>query len=74
MGERKIVENLSSDDGQNTELNLNNGNDITNTEIEQTIPESCYKTTISRCCCNEFAVQVNRIEGDIKLLESNGYP
>ena len=66
----KIVENLSADDGQNTELNLNNRNNITNTEIEETIPESGHKTTNSRCCCNELAVQVNRIEGDIKLLKS----
>ena len=36
----KIVENLSADDEQNTELNLNNRNNITNTEIEETIPES----------------------------------
>ena len=62
----KIVENLSADDGQNTELNLNNRISITNTEIEETIPESDH----SRCCCNELAVQVNRIEGDIKLLKS----
>ena len=66
----KIVENLSADDGQNTELNLYNRNNITNTEIEETIPESGHKTTNPRCCCKELVVQVNRIEGDIKLLKS----
>ena len=29
-----------------------------------------HKTTNSRCCYNELAVQVNRIEVDIKLLRS----
>ena len=62
-----IVENLSGDDGQNTELNLNNRNNITDTENEETIPESGHKTTNSQCCCNELAVQVKRIEGDIEL-------
>ena len=57
----KIVENLSADDGQNTELNLNNRNNITNTEIEETIPESGHKTTNSRCCCNELAAVLKGI-------------
>ena len=70
MAVHKIVENLSADDGQNTERNLNNRNNITNAEIEETIPESGHKTTNSRCCCKELVVQVNRIEGDIKLLKS----
>ena len=66
----KIVENLSADDGQNTELNLYNRNNITNTEIEETIPESGHKITNPRCCCKGLAVQVNRVEWDIKLLKS----
>ena len=66
----KIVENLSADDGENTKLYSNNRNSITNSESKETIPEIGDKSINSQCCCNELAVQVNRIEGDIKLLKS----